>query len=128
MSARRVLVVDDDPAVVQMLTSILRKEGYDVVTALDALQGVMRAHRDKPDVILLDIMMPAGGGFSVLERLKTSIHTSMIPVIVLTGSVEAGIEDKARVLGVQGFFHKPCDIGALLDCIRQAVGEGPPGS
>jgi CheY-like chemotaxis protein len=125
MSARRVLVVDDDQAVVQMLTSLLRKEGYDVMAAADALQAVMRAHRDKPDVILLDIMMPAGGGFSVLERLKASVHTSMIPVIVLTGSVEAGIEEKARAFGIQGFFHKPCDILALFDCIRQAVGEGP---
>ncbi len=125
MSAKRILVVDDDKDVVQMLTSLLRKAGYDVVVAVDALQAVTRAHRDKPDMILLDIVMPAGGGFSALERLKASIHTSTIPVIVLTGSVETGIEEKAKAFGIAGFFRKPYDIVPLLDGIKQAMDAAP---
>jgi DNA-binding response OmpR family regulator len=128
MSQRRVLLVDDDRDIVQMLTGVLRKAGYEVIAALDALQGVSQAQRNQPDVILLDLVMPAGGGFSVLQRLKALARTNTIPVIVLTGSVEPGIEAKARELGAQGFFHKPYDVAAVLDAIRQVLAEpGPAG-
>ncbi len=123
MKGKRILLVDDDKDIVQMLTGVLRKAGYEVVAALDALQGVTRAQRDQPDAILLDLVMPAGGGFSVLERLKASSRTSTIPIIVLTGSVEPGVEAKARDLGAQGFFHKPYDVMAVMACLRSALGD-----
>jgi CheY-like chemotaxis protein len=124
MSAKRILIVDDDKDIVHMLAGVLRKAGYEPIAALDALQGVTRANRDLPDAILLDLVMPAGGGFSVIERLKNSVRTSTIPIIVLTGSIEPGVEKKAQELGAQGVFHKPYDVVAVLECIKQTLGEG----
>ncbi len=124
MSGRRILVVDDDKDVVQFLTRLLQKAGYTVVTAQDATQAVMRAHREAPDLILTDITMPAGGGFSVLERLTMSTKTNTVPIIVLTGTDDPEVEARALAAGVTRVLKKPCDNAVLLESIKTALGEG----
>ena len=124
MSERRVLVVDDDEDMVLLLTRLLQKAGYAVVTAYDAAEAVIQAQRELLDLIVLDIVMPEGGGFGVLDRLMTSAQTRTIPIIVLTGSEEPAIEAWARAAGVTHFLRKPCDDAALLEAVRSAVG-GP---
>ena len=124
MSGRRILVVDDDKDVVQLLTRLLQKAGYTVVTAKDAYDATTRAHRESPDLILTDITMPAGGGFSVLDRLTMSSKTNSIPIIVLTGSDHPEIEARAMAAGVVRVLRKPCDNAVLLGCIKTALGEG----
>jgi CheY-like chemotaxis protein len=91
MQGRRILVVDDDKDVVQFLAGLLRKAGYTILIAMDATQAVMQAHREVPDVILTDITMPAGGGFTVLERLTQSTRTMQIPILVLTGTDDSDL-------------------------------------
>ena len=83
---KKILVVDDERDIVKALMIRLQGAGYDVVTAFDGAQGVFMAHKEKPDLIILDIRMPSGNGFSVAQRLKHSTHTFTIPVIFLTGS------------------------------------------
>lgn len=124
MSKRRILVVDDDKDVVQFLTRLLQKAGYAVVTAQDAYEATMRAYRESPDLILTDITMPAGGGFSVLDRLTKSSKPTSIPIIVLTGSDDPAIEARAMAAGVVQVLRKPCDNAVLLECIKTALGEG----
>ena len=124
MSGRRILVVDDDRDVVQFLVGLLRKAGYTVLIAMDAAQAVMQAQRERPDLILTDILMPAGGGFSVLERLAQSTKTMTIPVIFLSGSDQPDLEARALAAGVTRILRKPCDNAVLLEAIRTAVEEG----
>jgi DNA-binding response OmpR family regulator len=93
---KKILIVDDERDIVKGLMIRLQGAGYEIVTAFDGAQGVFMAHKEKPDLIILDIRMPAGNGFSVAQRLKRSIHTFTIPVIFLTGSPEKNAEDKAR--------------------------------
>jgi len=124
MKGRRILVVDDDEDVVRFLTRLLQRAGYTVLTAADPLQAVMQADREAPDLILTDITMPAGGGFSFLERLTTSTKTRAIPIIVLTGADDPGIEDRALAAGGTRVLHKPCDNAVLLESIRSALGGG----
>ena len=123
MSRRRVLLVDDDVAVLQMLSLALTKAGYDVLQAQDALQGVTRAIRDSPDIVLLDLIMPGGGGFIVLERIKRSSKTRLIPIIIISGSVDPDVETRAQQLGVRDFFHKPYDLLELLARISSLLGN-----
>jgi DNA-binding response OmpR family regulator len=122
---KKILIVDDERDIVKGLMIRLQGAGYDVVTAFDGAQGVFMAHKEKPDLILLDIRMPAGNGFSVAQRLKRSIHTFTIPVIFLTGSPEKNAEDKAMALGARFYIKKPYDPEELLDAIKRALEESP---
>jgi DNA-binding response OmpR family regulator len=118
---KKILIVDDERDIIKALMIRLQGAGYDVVTAFDGAQGVFMAHKEKPDLILLDIRMPAGNGFSVAQRLKRSIHTFTIPVIFLTGSPEKNSEEKAMALGARFYIKKPYDPEELLDAIKRAL-------
>jgi DNA-binding response OmpR family regulator len=120
---KKILIVDDERDIVKGLMIRLQGAGYEVVTAFDGAQGVFMAHKEKPDLILLDIRMPAGNGFSVAQRLKRSIHTFTIPVIFLTGSPEKNAEGKAMALGARFYIKKPYDPEELLDAIKRALEE-----
>jgi len=121
---KKILVVDDERDIVKALMIRLQGAGYDVVTAFDGAQGVFMAHKEKPDLIILDIRMPSGNGFSVAQRLKHSTHTFTIPVIFLTGSPEKNAEEKAMAMGARFYIKKPYDPEELLDAIKRALEEG----
>jgi len=118
---KKILIVDDERDIVKALMIRLQGAGYEVVTAFDGAQGVFMAHKEKPDLIILDIRMPAGDGFSVAQRLKRSMHTFTIPVIFLTGSPEQNAEEKAMALGARFYVKKPYDPEELLDAIKRAL-------
>jgi DNA-binding response OmpR family regulator len=118
---KKILIVDDERDIVKGLMIRLQGAGYNVVTAFDGAQGVFMAHKEKPDLIILDIRMPAGNGFSVAQRLKHSMYTFTIPVIFLTGSPEKNAEEKARALGARFYIKKPYDPEELLDAIKRAL-------
>jgi len=120
---KKILIVDDERDIVKALMIRLQGAGYDVVTAFDGAQSVFMAHKEKPDLIILDIRMPAGNGFSVAQKLKNSIQTFTIPVIFLTGSPERDAEEKAMALGARFYIKKPYDPEELLDAIRRALEE-----
>ena len=122
---KKILIVDDERDIVKGLMIRLQGAGYNIVTAFDGAQGVFMAHKEKPDLIILDIRMPAGNGFSVAQRLKRSIHTFTIPVIFLTGSPEKNAEEKAMALGARLYIKKPYDPEELLDAIKRALEESP---
>ena len=122
---KKILIVDDERDIVKGLMIRLQGAGYDVTTAFDGAQGVFMAHKEKPDLIILDIRMPAGDGFSVAARLKHSMYTFTIPVIFMTGSPEKNAEDKAMALGARFYIKKPYDPEELLDAIKRALEEGP---
>lgn len=124
-SKKKILIVDDERDIVRALTIRLRSSGYSPVVAFDGAQGIFMAHKERPKLILLDIRMPAGDGFSVAEKLKESRRTSRIPIIFLTGSPERDAEEKARDLGGRYFIRKPYDSEELLDAIKRALGEKP---
>ena len=118
---KKILIVDDERDIVKALMIRLQGAGYEVVAAFDGAQGVFMAHKEKPDLIILDIRMPAGNGFSVAQRLKRSMHTFTIPVIFLTGSPEQNAEEKAMALGARFYVKKPYDPEELLDAIKRAL-------
>lgn len=118
-----VLVADDDRLAREFLGTLCRNQGWEVRYAVDAMQAVMLAGRDpRPDVILLDLRMPAGTGTQALERIKSSARTAGIPVIVVSGAVE----DPATVarlqdLGAAGVLPKPPDPAQLVALVESAV-------
>jgi DNA-binding response OmpR family regulator len=122
---KKILVVDDERDIVKVLTLRLKSSGYEVVAAYDGAQGVFTALKERPDLIILDIRMPAGDGFTVAEKLKLSESTSVIPIIFLTGSPEENAAERASELGACFYIKKPYDPEELLDAVRRAMKINP---
>ena len=120
---KKILIVEDDKKISMALTVRLKSEGYEVVTAYDGVQGVSFAVKHEPDLILLDISMPAGNGLMVAERLLNLASTANIPVIIMTASKKPELTDKAVSLGVKGYFEKPFDTEQLIEAIERNLGE-----
>lgn len=116
--AKKILIVDDEPDAVTFLEERLRLEGYETIEASEGVRAIELAHKNQPDLILLDIRMPAGTGQTVLHALRKHPDTKTIPVVVITGVDEEGLEKKILSAGAQGFFRKPYDPETLLAMIR----------
>jgi DNA-binding response OmpR family regulator len=110
----KVLVVEDDPSVRGLLHTLLTGEGYDVATASDGLAGLVKASSAKPDLMLLDLMMPDLGGVRVLEEIRSDPTLADIPVIVVTGKLEA-VPSLRGLLGEDNVFVKPFGVTELLE-------------
>jgi len=119
MAKSKVLVVDDEQDVAKALKVRLKANGFNVVLASDSIQAFTMANKEKPDLIILDIMLPGGGGFAVAERLNQSQVTHRIPIIFLTGI--AGGEERAYTLGASGYVMKPYQPDELLETIHRAL-------
>ena len=123
----KVLIADDDRVHVRMVSNYLRQRGLEPTPVYDGMQTMMFARRTKPDVILLDISMPAGNGFEVLKNLKASSLTSQIPVVVVSGSVDTAAEGKVLEGGADAFVRKPADMSKLYEVICRVLGfQGEP--
>lgn len=118
-SGGKILVIEDEEDVSKALRIRLKANGYDVVSASDSIEGVTLAHKEKPDLIILDVMIPGGGGFAVAERLKQSVKTWDIPIIFLTGI--PGTEEMAYKVGARFYFKKPYNPTELLNAIKMAL-------
>jgi CheY-like chemotaxis protein len=123
MSEKRlILIADDDPDIVTLIRDLLEFEGFQTVSAYEGVRAIEIVHKRKPDLILLDLQMPAGTGQSVLENIRTVPDTKKIPVIVLTGLQASDLEEECLALGAQAFIRKPYERELLLAKIRQLIG------
>jgi CheY-like chemotaxis protein len=109
---RRVLVVDDDPAIATTFSAILRGEGYEVATAGTGAEAIHLARERAFDLIVLDLVMPGMDGLATLERLRAV--APRVPVVILAADVEPAGEVAARGLGAAAVLLKPPDIAKLL--------------
>jgi DNA-binding response OmpR family regulator len=119
MAKDKILVVDDEEDMARALNLRLKANGYNVIFASDSVQAFAIANQENPDLILLDIMIPGGGGFVVAERLKQSAATRRIPIIFLTGI--PGGEERAYKLGASGYIMKPYQPEELMEAIHNAL-------
>jgi DNA-binding response OmpR family regulator len=127
MQKSKILIVDDDANLRQALKIRLRANHYDTVQASDGYSAIAVAHKEQPNLIVLDLGLPAGDGFAVLERLQESDTLSNIPVIVLTARDPQSNEERTLRAGATAFFQKPADNSELLDVIRAALPNAWPG-
>jgi two-component system KDP operon response regulator KdpE len=121
MEKPKILIVDDDPDLRRALKIRLRASHYDTVHASDGYSAIAMAQKEQPNLIILDLGLPAGDGFVVLERLQENDVLSSIPVIVLTARDPQSNEHRAMQAGAAAFFQKPADNSELLDVIRATL-------
>ncbi len=119
----RILVVDDDPAMVGAITALVGTEGHQVVTAYDGLTAVRRWREESPDLVLLDLAMPGPDGFSVARQLRED--GADVPIIVVSGERSEAAKVRALDLGADDYLEKPFGKQELLARIRAAMRRAP---
>jgi DNA-binding response OmpR family regulator len=117
---RRILLVDDDPEIVEALKYALEAKGYEVVVARDGNQGLAMAEREDPDLVILDMMMPKRSGFLVLEKLRRT-HAVPMRVIMITANEGSRHKAYAEMLGVDDYIRKPFAMDRLVDSVKRLL-------
>ena len=115
---KRLLVIDDEVDIAETVKIRLEVNGYSVELAYDGLNGIDKAVKALPDLILLDILMPQVDGFEVCRRLRQIPETKNIPVIMLTAIKSSEILQKAKEAGAQDYLAKPFESGELVEIVR----------
>ncbi|MBV9864873.1 MAG: response regulator [Abitibacteriaceae bacterium] len=128
---RKILVVDDERDIVRLEQTGLRSEGYEVVTASTGREALEKVFFEKPDLILLDVMLPEIDGFEVLKKLRENPETATIPVIMLTARSEEADVAKGWKGGADLYITKPFELDELMETVQRIL-EGdvenfPPG-
>ena len=121
MKKSKILIVDDDPELRRALNLRFRANHYETAYATDGMSAIAMAQKEKPDVIILDVGLPAGDGFVVMDRLQQNADLASIPVIVLTARDPQGTRTRIMRAGASAFFQKPADNGKLLNAIRSVL-------
>ena len=123
---KKILVVEDDFDSRKGLGIRLRAHNYEPVFAIDSVAAVKTALTTRPDLVLLDLGLPGGDGFAVLQRFKDLTPLADLPVIVLTGMSCHAKRERAAELGVDGYLQKPADNEVLMDRIRATLEKQDP--
>jgi two-component system alkaline phosphatase synthesis response regulator PhoP/two-component system response regulator VicR len=126
--AKKILVVDDERHIVRLVEVNLQRAGYEVVTAYDGIEALEKVKSEKPDMLVLDVMMPRKDGFEVLQDLQANPATADIPVIMLTAKAQDADIFKGWSSGVSSYLTKPFNPRELLTFVErifQSMAEGP---
>ena len=126
MSNKKILIVEDDADVRLGFKVLLTAHHYDTIFACDGLTAVSEAIKHQPDLILLDLGLPAGDGFILLERFRANMNLSLIPVIVVSARDLHNNKERALKAGAKAFVQKPWNDNELLALIRQLLGQPDP--
>ena len=120
----KVLVVDDDEDVVKTILKYLQRQGYEVCAALNGFIAGLEVERFKPDLVILDLMMPFMDGFEVCKWIKADPATEHTKVLILTGYAEEGFIEKAKECGADDWLEKPASLAELLGKAEQLIKQG----
>jgi DNA-binding response OmpR family regulator len=122
LTGKRILIVDDDPDIIQSITAVLGDSGAALDTASDGNTAVDLAEKKDPDLVILDIMLPRRSGFLVLERLRQQQGRDGRPrVIMITGNQGKRHQQYAEYLGIDAYLHKPFSVDRLVEIVEQVL-------
>jgi DNA-binding response OmpR family regulator len=117
----KILVIEDDPNQLRFLTHIFEKEGYEVISAANGLQGLRKAKEENPSILILDVMLPGLDGFEVCHRLKAEPSKAGLPIIMMSAKGQDTDKTTALKVGANEFFAKPVDRVVLLAKIKELL-------
>jgi DNA-binding response OmpR family regulator len=118
MAGERLLVIDDEKNFVDMIAMRLEAKGFNIIKAFDGKEGLEKAHTEKPDLVILDLMMPEMGGYDVCRKLKLDEAFKDTPVIILTAKFQPNDVDFAKEMGADTYITKPLELDLLLHKIH----------
>lgn len=114
----RILIVEDNALNRALLLAVLKPDGFEVLTAENGLLGIEMAERERPDLILMDVMLPGLDGYEATRRLKTHRTTQHIPIIAITANATPAERERALDAGCDGYITKPIDTRVLVRQVR----------
>jgi CheY-like chemotaxis protein len=123
MERKKILLVDDSSTILMMEKFILRNGPYEIVTAVNGEEAVQKASEQRPDLILLDVIMPKMGGFEACRRIRTAEDTQSIPIIMVTTRGEAANVESGWASGCNDYVTKPINAVELLAKVRSYLGD-----
>ena len=119
----KILFVEDEPEQIRMISLRLEKNGYEVISSMDGEEGLRSAALEKPDLILVDVIMPGIDGFEVCRRLRRDLETKHIPIISTTAAGMDDVEQQCIAAGADDCVRKPYDSADLLSKIRHLLDQ-----
>jgi DNA-binding response OmpR family regulator len=120
---KKIVLIDDEPELVKAVEVRLKSIGYDVALTYDGQAGIDKVKEIKPDLIILDLLMPIMDGYSVAKELKDDPEIKQIPIIILTASQREDLKTKCKELGVASFLMKPFETNDLLNMVKAILKE-----
>jgi DNA-binding response OmpR family regulator len=119
--AKRLLIIDDSPDTIALLKVTLTAAGYQVHGVMDGMYGIKEALACSPDLIILDICFPAGGGIPLLQRFKNNLRTKTIPVLIITSLEDEEVEKQAFQCGAAGYLLKPIELEEMVQEVNRLL-------
>jgi len=120
--AKKVMVVDDEPYIARVIKFKLEQEGYTVVSANDGITGLEKIRQEKPQLVLLDVMMPGLSGYEVCQKIKADAELAGIPVVFLTAKGQERDREQGLAIGASDYITKPFSPNRLLELVRTMIG------
>lgn len=120
--AKKILIIEDDPSFSRAINHIIEKEGYDVITASNGLSGFRMAQEEKPDLLILDVMLPGLDGFEICSRLRQDPPTANLPIVMLSTKGQEADKTTGLKVGANEYLTKPVDRELLLAKITSLLG------
>lgn len=124
MHKKKILIVDDEPDILKLTSLRLRKLGYDVLTAVNGQEGLESIRVEKPDLVLLDLILPIMSGADVCRKIKNDEKLEHIPIILFTASCDTITAEKAKILGAEDYMVKPFNPKELMNKVERILTEG----
>jgi CheY-like chemotaxis protein len=118
---KRILIAEDKSTSRELLRTVLENQGYSVTEAADGEEALQKARKEIPDLILLDLQMPARNGYEVLRELRQDSRFTSVPIVAVTASAMHGDREKAMAAGFNGYLSKPLPLGSLRHEIQRLL-------
>lgn len=123
MNKKKILLVEDERVLIETVTLRLEAAGYEAISAYDGFEGLEKAKKEKPDLIILDLMLPKMDGYKVCGLLKADTRYNKIPIIMFTARAQESDKKMGKEVGADAYITKPFEPEALLEKIRQLLKE-----
>ena len=120
---KKIMVVDDEPYIARVIKFKLEQEGYTVISANDGITGLSKIKEEKPDLVLLDVMMPGMSGYEVCQKIKGDAELAGIPVVILTAKGQERDREQGFSMGASDYITKPFSPNRLLELVKSIIGE-----
>jgi two-component system alkaline phosphatase synthesis response regulator PhoP len=120
---KKIMVVDDEPYIARVIKFKLEQEGYTVISANDGITGLNKIKEEKPDLVLLDVMMPGMSGYEVCQKIKGDAELAGIPVVILTAKGQERDREQGFSMGASDYITKPFSPNRLLELVKSIIGE-----
>ena len=124
--AKKILIIEDDPATTRLVDYSLRHEGYQVSTASNGLDGIRKATKEAPDLIILDVMLPGMDGFEICHRLRAEPATAKLPVLMFSAKAQEMDKNTGLLVGADAYLTKPATPNSIVSHVEALLEEKQP--